>query len=30
MDFRSPFVGVGEVFYLIDFYDINGFGQTNY
>jgi hypothetical protein len=30
MDFRSPFAGLGAVFYIIDFYSIDGFGQTDY
>jgi hypothetical protein len=30
MDFRSPFAGLGAIFYIIDFYYINGFGQTDY
>jgi hypothetical protein len=30
IDFRSPFAGLGAVFYIIDFYYINGFGQTDY
>ena len=30
MDFRSPFAGLGAVFYLIDFYGIGGVGQTDY
>ena len=30
MDFRSPFAGLGDAFYLIDFYGIGGFGQTDY
>jgi hypothetical protein len=30
IDFRSPFAGLGTVFYIIDFYSIDGFGQTDY
>ena len=30
MDFRNPFAGLGEFFYLIVFYEIYGDGQTDY